>query len=767
MKEFEEIYSSIVTGSGLVNEMIKNSGNDLVLTDYAKISNLFFRENNIYCWEINEEELSIIELSNSKKDFENEHFTKSNSTEKFDTINDDICGIRPILNLNNSIVGYTGKYTLLSDDVYELEIGEYPQFAVNKTTQSILEKKYLKKELVATGNLPIKRFCSAGDSIFEYNGKKYTRICQEKNCFHNTLKLSNGQTYTDNDVIWFEIEPIKFLYFNKTNIVISKYIIICSPIFNEEYSIYNLLSDLKNYHLKNSEYSILPNFESNLSNVDLLNIKNDLKDCLLKLEEKQKKLALLENELTNRDQEFELNQKKSIANISELEKESLDKITEREDYIKIKTKELQDLRSQIETERRKGLSELESKLKLLKDNNILDKESCKNNYDDLVVPSFLKDRIIDFIPKERNLVKDPNDQFGFNYDFLTPEDKIKSLIDSNVSVFLHGPSSEGKSARVKQFDPNPVIIYLRNATPESINGKSAYDQSSGRMIDIPPTWFEKIKEKCENEPDKLHVVFFDEFTNALPAIQGFAFNIILDKEIDGKWILPKNARIVAAGNEVEDSLAAYEMVEPVYNRFGHVTVKTNANNWLAWAFKCKDDFDRLEYYSESNQDNKIHPAITSFIGKYGDSVLRTRFTGKEPNADPRRWEMASKILYSTNNPLALEPIIGSELTDKFINFVKSMENELINVINGKYDNIFNTMNISEKSYFANLLAEVGENDLIVARQKASMLGNECLQLFDSLWIGDNENRFMMIQKLRMDIDNTDDIAKNTGGLHYR
>ena len=65
-------------------------------------------------------------------------------------------------------------------------------------------------------------------------------------------------------------------------------------------------------------------------------------------------------------------------------------------------------------------------------------------------------------------------------------------------------------------------------------------------------------------------VFFDELTNALPSIQGMAFNIILDKEVNGLWKLPNNCRVVAAGNELKDSLAANLMPEPLFNRFAHV-----------------------------------------------------------------------------------------------------------------------------------------------------------------------------------------------------
>lgn len=121
--------------------------------------------------------------------------------------------------------------------------------------------------------------------------------------------------------------------------------------------------------------------------------------------------------------------------------------------------------------------------------------------------------------------------YGLKFGQVSEEEIIRGAIESGVAVFLHGPSSEGKSARVKQIDPTCEIIYLRNATPESLNGKSVYNGSTGEMMDVPPTWLKKLQEKCEHEPDRFHVVFFDEITNALPSIQGIAFNIVLDREV--------------------------------------------------------------------------------------------------------------------------------------------------------------------------------------------------------------------------------------------
>jgi hypothetical protein len=200
--------------------------------------------------------------------------------------------------------------------------------------------------------------------------------------------------------------------------------------------------------------------------------------------------------------------------------------------------------------------------------------------------------------QETSSTKKMTNPYNFNFDRVSEEDIIKGAIESGVSVFLHGLSSDGKSARVKQIDKDAVIIYLRNASPDSLNGKSIVGPD-GKLIDIAPTWYQKLKAKCEAEPNKIHILFFDEITNATPNIQGMAYNIVLDKEVNGLWKLPDNARIVAAGNDYNDSLAANQLAEPLFNRFAHVYIKTSAEDWLEWAIKADLEPTKLDYKEEN------------------------------------------------------------------------------------------------------------------------------------------------------------------------
>ena len=333
--------------------------------------------------------------------------------------------------------------------------------------------------------------------------------------------------------------------------------------------------------------------------------------------------------------------------------------------------------------------------------------------------------------KEEDQSSERFNQFGFSFERVTEEDIIRGAIESGVAVFLHGASSEGKSSRIKQIDPDCVILYLRNATPESLNGKSVYNSETGEMIDIKPTWLKKLEERCEKETDKLHILFLDEITNALPSIQGMAFNIVLDREVNGMWELPKNARIVAAGNDMKDSLAANQLAEPLFNRFVHVYIKTKVDSWLKWA-----------------SENKIHPSIYAYIAYKGSKSLRTPYNGEKPNADPRKWEMASKMLYATGKPEMLRGVIGKELTTEFCQFCKQKVITIKDVIEGKYTERDLEMDTGEKYATIVGLSGAKEEEYEQVREFVMKLGPEFCAIYDTMWSRGEETRMEMVAEVR-------------------
>ena len=347
-----------------------------------------------------------------------------------------------------------------------------------------------------------------------------------------------------------------------------------------------------------------------------------------------------------------------------------------------------------------------------------------------------KDKSISKLPEKVN-------PYNFNFDKVSEEEIIKGALLSDIPVFLHGASGDGKSQRVKQFDEDATIIYLRNSSMESFNGKSVYNSNTGEMIDVMPSWLKKVYEKCEKEPDKLHIVFFDEINNASNVIQGMAFNVVLNKEVNGIWKLPENARIVAAGNEMKDSLSAEELSEPLFNRFAHVYINTTAESWLKWASTPNESYERLDN-TKVISEYKIHPSIYAYISYKSlmkKPVLRTKYNGVTPNADPRKWEMASKVLYATGKPDMLRSLVGKELANDFMEFTKKEVITVEDVVNHNYDkSVISEMNISEKYNLAVGLSVVDKENLEIVRDFVYNVGKEIGATFDTLWAHGNEDR---------------------------
>ena len=523
--------------------------------------------------------------------------------------------IRPVLSSTELLTNGTLKRDTTITGVDIVEFGEYPQYAAPSSMQQILETEFY-KGLKKTGNTYTfdsnknpdyyYKFMPVTYDEYEYGGKKYIRIKAQayKDCF----ELSNGIKYLNDNHVWVEVTPVKWLVDNKNGLLISTR---------------GLASGIR--------------YAGNGA-PDLKYSTSEMKEYL--------------------------------------DKYMLHDLTQNMVFIKA---------------------------------DDMNKE------------------------RESTNVKVKRNSYGLSFDNVSEEDIIKGAIESGVAVFLHGPSSEGKSARVKQIDPTCEIIYLRNASPESLNGKSVYNASTGEMIDVKPSWLKKLEAKCEQEPERLHVLFLDEITNALPSIQGIAFNIVLDREVNGIWKLPDNARIVAAGNDMKDSLAANQLAEPLFNRFAHVYIKTTTESWLKWA-------------SEHN----IHPAIYAYIAYKNGQTLRSEYNGEYPNADPRKWEMASKMLYKTQNPKMLRALVGEDITNEFVRFCNQRVITLDDVLNKNYDELeIASLNTAERYATTMGLSRVDEQNLENVRDFAGMLGNEFKAIFETLWTHGDEKRLEIIAEAKL------------------
>ena len=337
------------------------------------------------------------------------------------------------------------------------------------------------------------------------------------------------------------------------------------------------------------------------------------------------------------------------------------------------------------------------------------------------------------IPTKNEIINNP---YELDFNKITEEEIIKEAINNNIPVFIHGNNNDGKLSRVKQLDPNCIIVYLPTATVESLNGTNNFFQKYGEMVNIPPTWYTKMKEKCENEPDKLHIIVFDKLTNTNLEIQNIVNKIMFDNEENGTWKLPYNARIVATGNNTE------KLPEELFNRFAHVYLEATTENWLKWARAYKKNNIKLEY--KEIEEKIIHPYIYAYISyksKSDKNILRKEYNGTKPTADPKKWEIASKVLYETKKPEMLRALIGEDLTKDFISFCQQKVITINDVIKNNYtEEELAELNDASKYLTTLLLAQVDANKLVKARAFITKLGKEFELIFDDYWSSDDESK---------------------------
>ena len=195
-------------------------------------------------------------------------------------------------------------------------------------------------------------------------------------------------------------------------------------------------------------------------------------------------------------------------------------------------------------------------------------------------------------------------------------------------LFLWGPPGIGKSELVENItkDLGGYMIDLRlgQMEPTDIRGIPFYNKDSGKMDWAPPVELPD-DELASQYP--VVVLFLDELNSAAPSVQSAAYQLILNRRI-GKYVLPDNVVMVAAGNRESDKGVTYRMPTPLANRFIHQEMKVDFASWQEWAVLHKIHKDVVGYLSFAKQD------LYDFDAKSASRAFAT----------PRSWSFVSELL---------------------------------------------------------------------------------------------------------------------------
>ena len=212
-----------------------------------------------------------------------------------------------------------------------------------------------------------------------------------------------------------------------------------------------------------------------------------------------------------------------------------------------------------------------------------------------------------------------------------PKNAKKSLrkaFKSKRPIFLWGPPGIGKSDIVKQLgdelEAHVIDVRLSLWEPTDIKGIPYFDSNDGTMRWAPPSELPSMEFAKQH---KQIILFMDELNSAAPSVQAAAYQLILNRRV-GTYKLPDNVVMVAAGNRETDKGVTFRMPAPLANRFVHLEMTVDWDDYFEWAAENKVHKDVVGFLSFSKKD------LYDFDPKSSSRSFAT----------PRSWAFVSELL---------------------------------------------------------------------------------------------------------------------------
>ena len=234
----------------------------------------------------------------------------------------------------------------------------------------------------------------------------------------------------------------------------------------------------------------------------------------------------------------------------------------------------------------------------------------------------------------------------------------KASPDKLPPLMVWGAPGLGKSTIIrelaKEYGVNFIDVRLAQREPVDIRGWPV-------PTDNGVEW--QVSAEWPRDPESKGIILFDELTAADRSLQVAAYEFILDRRLGDLYKVPDGWYICAAGNRTEDRAVSTTMSSALANRFLHVELESNADNWLEWAVA-----------------NEIHPSVSGFI-RFRPGML---FNQENENLErgwptPRSWERVStmmKILPDDENLIrhTVYGLVGNRAGIEFMAFHKTAQN---------------------------------------------------------------------------------------------
>ncbi len=267
-------------------------------------------------------------------------------------------------------------------------------------------------------------------------------------------------------------------------------------------------------------------------------------------------------------------------------------------------------------------------------------------------------------------------------------DYLAQMVDGDVriSAMIWGAPGIGKSSIVRQVAERDgfgfIDLRLSQLAPTDLRGLPV--PRDGITTWATPEFLPR---------EGAGVLFLDEINMAPPAMQGVAQQLILDRRV-GSYAVPDEWFVWAAGNRKEDRASVFEMPAPLANRFIHLEVEPDIDDFRRYALLR--DFD---------------PHVVGFVA-FRPDLLHRLMPGEPAWPSPRSWELASTL---HRVGLDVEPAVGPSAGAEFYAYLDVVGNvpDLDGILAGKAKPEFPAEVSLSYATVVGLVARVRESEQVV------------------------------------------------------
>lgn len=234
------------------------------------------------------------------------------------------------------------------------------------------------------------------------------------------------------------------------------------------------------------------------------------------------------------------------------------------------------------------------------------------------------------------------------------KEKIKTCMESQIPVLILGAPGTGKSQAIRQVAEEQkrgmVDLRLPLLNPVDLRGIPVAQDGQAHW------WAPSFLPRGEKNTD---ILLLDEITSAPPAVQVAGYQLVLDRKV-GEYTLPEGCSILAAGNRQNDKAIVYEMSSALRNRFLHIEVDVNLDDWKDWAGTAG-----------------ISHVIISFLNFKPEYLFYFDHKKHKQNfPTPRSWEFVNRII--ANKPITsaiqnaelIQGLLGEGVATEFIAYCR-------------------------------------------------------------------------------------------------